>query len=308
MSKQCYFLISILFFMVSGCTKDYNLYENGSKKLYVIEGKVSNLRGPYYVRVTKSGDLSGDDTGGLDNAEAVKGALVTISDDMGTTDTLVPADWRVSRVSSYTGERGYYQTTKITGSPGHTYHLQVRTGNETFEASAYMPYVTTLDSIELRNSIPVADTNFHPSQTAYAYFKEPQSEENYYLLQLYMAFDSTYDVAHVYLYEASNIFPFYVFDDKTLPPYVNGMAVGAILANVVDNGGFMPYPVVPYDNVTVRLCSLTREAYEYFVAVEKQFVADGNVYKPAPASATGNISGGALGLFWATHISYKVRW
>jgi len=300
-------LIGALLLMAAGCTKDYNLQGNGSKQLYVIEGRISNLQGPYYVRITMSEGLSGQPTGGLDNAEAVKDALVIISDDMGMVDTLVPADWRVSRVSPpYTGDRGYYQTTKITGSPGHTYHLQVRTGNETFQASAYMPYVTTLDSIELRNSIPVTDTNVHPSQTAYAYFKEPQSEENYYLLQLNTAYDSTYDNARGY-FSVAGIFPFYVFDDKTLPPYVNGMAVGAILANGVDNGGFVPYPVVPYDDVEVRLCSLTREAYEYFVTIEKQFQVDGNVYKPAPASASGNISGGALGLFWATSISYKVR-
>jgi len=88
---------------------------------------------------------------------------------------------------------------------------------------------------------------------------------------------------------------------------MNAAFLGQLSANGVDNGGFVPYPVVPYDDVEVRLCSLTREAYEYFVTIEKQFQVDGNVYKPAPASASGNISGGALGLFWATSISYKVR-
>ena len=40
--------------MTAGCTKDYTIHPKGSKALYVIEGRVSNMRGPYYVRVTKS--------------------------------------------------------------------------------------------------------------------------------------------------------------------------------------------------------------------------------------------------------------
>ena len=44
-------------------------------------------------------------------------------------------------------KRGYYQTTKIQGKPGHTYQLHVRIGDSTFQASAYMPRVPTLDSV-----------------------------------------------------------------------------------------------------------------------------------------------------------------
>jgi hypothetical protein len=56
----------------------------------------------------------------------------------------------------------------------------------------------------------------------------------------------------------------------------------------------------------VKLCALTKNAYEYFDALNRQLQNDGNIYQPVPASAIGNISGGALGLFWATSVSYKL--
>lgn len=75
--------------------------------------------------------------------------------------------------------------------------------------------------------------------------------------------------------------------------------------------GYYPYWNSPYTRTDrfpkqIRLYSLTREAYEYFNILNKQLEINGNIYKPAPASARGNISGGALGLFYATGISDKL--
>ena len=50
----------------------------------------------------------------------------------------------------FTAERGYYQTTKVRGMPGHTYDLFVRIGDSTFQASVYMPCVTNLDSAAIK--------------------------------------------------------------------------------------------------------------------------------------------------------------
>jgi hypothetical protein len=57
--------------------------------------------------------------------------------------------------------------------------------------------------------------------------------------------------------------------------------------------------------IHVRLCSLTKEAYEYIKVMSRQVLYDGNIYKPTPVTPPGNISGGALGLFTASHISDK---
>jgi hypothetical protein len=306
---RSYFLMSIILLFTAGCTKDFNIDLGQSKQLYVIDGRISNLEGPYYIRVTKGANsLSKGNLSGIDDAEAVTGAQVIIADDMGTIDTLRAPDQSDFRYDpAFSADRGYYVTTKITGTPGHTYHLRVHTGDQTFEASAYVPAnVPAIDSVLLKKDM-VADPSGLLGDVAFAYFKEPQDEKNYYALQLNAINDSLYDRAH-WVYGATWIFPFYIFDDKTLPPYVNGMEVLALIGGVIrdEHAGFKPNWIIPYDPVQVRLSALTRETYEYLKALEMQFLDDGNVYKPAPASAVGNISGGALGLFWATHISSKV--
>jgi len=308
MYMRSYYLISIIFLFAAGCTKDFNIDPGKSKQLYVIDGRISNLEGPYLVMVTKSANSFPTLSGGQDNAEAVTGAQVIISDDMGPTDTLRAAEQRDVRYDpAISADRGYYVTTKFTGMPGHTYHLQVRIGDETFQASASMPAsVPAIDSVVLKKDL-VADPSGLLGDAAFAYFKEPQDENNYYALQLGVIYDSLYDRAR-WVYASSWIFPYYIFDDKTLPPYVNGMEVLALIAGAVqdEHARFKPNWIIPYDPVQVRLFALTRETYEYLSALEKQFLDDGNVYKPTPASAPGNISGGALGLFWATYISSKV--
>jgi hypothetical protein len=318
-------LIIALLLMAAGCTKDYTILPKGPKQLYVISGRVSNMRGPYYVRVTKSQNPVEKDTSTLswvDNAEAVKDAQVIITDDMGVTDTLMPVDPNGERYGysyangkldstvgplsffdlSLTADHGYYETKKITGIPGHTYHLQVRVGDETFQASAYMPPVPVLDSVATE-----PDRTMGGSENAFAYFKESQGEKNYYLLQLAPIHQYPYDATQ-YLTTSGyqSRFHYYVFDDKTLAPYVSHMEIDAIATGDFNYGRPMPYSIILQEPSQARLSALTRETYEYFNTVVKQFADDGNVYKPTPASAVGNISGGALGLFWATSISYKL--
>ena len=245
---------------------------------------------------------------GHDVAEAVTGAQVIIADDMGTTDTLRAPDQSDFRYDpAFSADRGYYETTKISGNPGHAYHLRVLIGSETFQATAYMPAsVPAIDSVVLKKDL-LADPSGLLGDVAFAYFKEPQDENNYYALQLSSVNDSLYDRAR-WIYGPTWIFPYYIFDDKTLPPYVNGMEVLALIGGVIRDQrvSYKPNWIPPYDAVQVRLSALPRETYEYLKALEKQFLDDGNVYKPSPASAVGNISGGALGLFWATNISSKV--
>jgi len=328
MNKQHYVLISVLLLAAAGCTKDYTIHPKGSKPLYVIEGRISNMRGPYYVRVTKSQNSIdngiADSVSWRESVDAVKDAQIIITDDMGTVDTLIPVDSSGSRYMysyvngrmdsgvvplydfdrSLTAGQGYYETKKIIGVPGHTYHLQVRAGDEIFQASAYMPPVPELDSV-----VAGPDRNSPGAENVYAYFKEPQDEKNYYFLEVTSIGTYPYDVVtYVNSWGDHGIFPYYVLDDKTLPPYVSHMEIDAIYLDAYAYGGIKPYFVFPPESFQGRLYALTKETYDYFNTLGKQFMVDGNVYKPAPASATGNISGGALGLFWATHISYKVRW
>ncbi|MDO6429358.1 DUF4249 family protein [Flavitalea sp. BT771] len=327
MNKQCYFFLCAFFVFFAGCTRDFPITKGKISPTYVIEGRISNLRGAYYVRITKAQDLASSyvrDTMGLDYAEGVTGARVIISDDRGTADTLKPADalpsrreyfyrndkidseWMPNEHYEFTTARGYYGTTKITGIPGHTYHLQVYIGNGQFEASAYMPLnAPPVDSAAIGKDM-VTDAFMSNGNPVFTWFNEPQDEVNYYLLQAANINGYTYDRTDL-LYNTNAAFPYEILDEKTLPPYVNGLEIQAIMADYMYRKSPRYYPIAfQGTSVQVRLFSIDRNTHEYFKTLEKQFLNDGNVYKPAPASAAGNISGGALGLFWAPNISYKL--
>jgi hypothetical protein len=320
--RWCFICVVIL---LAACTKDYNFNLNDTKPLYVIEGRISDLQGLYYIHITKSTNSFGYPlvyTNDADSFAAVQGAQVIISDDMGTVDTLIPAVDVLprmlyfynngildSQVRAYpsnvlTYKRGYYQTTKIHGMPGHSYQLHVRIGDSTFTASAYMPRVPVLDSAAIKLDT-IVNAAGDKGNLPLAWFKEPPDEKNYYMLQFYPHFtEYPYDMSLIEYNHYYSI-PF-VVDDKILPPYVNGLSVQLIIPDSYPYTGPYPYYLSPDRPSHIRLSSLTKEAYNYFSVLRKQLQTDGNVYKPVPASASGNIQGGALGLFWASNISYKL--
>lgn len=338
------YIVSILFVMnITGCTKDFNLDPEAAKSLYVIEGKISNMWGPYYVRITKSTGLIADPdpySPTRDSAEAVLNALVIITDDTGIKDTLIPGPSTIDRYVYYfrdsanfndftidsvfttvgdratTHERGFYQTTKLQGKPGHTYYLEVHIGDTIFRSSAYMPPVPALEHVELRDTTlsPYLNSGVIPV----AYFKDPPDEKNYYALNY------TYSL-HAYRYDYSlapgiysgvtfSVFSWYVFDDKFLTTDMNAIPVRIYPNNVQHSN--LPEGYYPYWNTNyaisnrfprqIRLHALTKETHDYFNTIYKQLENNGNIYKPVPTSARGNISGGALGLFYATTISDKL--
>ena len=321
--RWCFISIVIL---LTACTKNYNFKLADTKQLYVIEGRISDLQGPYYIHITRSTNRLGYPLTRniMDTFEAVQGAQVIIADDMGTVDTLIPAVDRLPRKtyrykngtldsqfydfpSTYINyKRGYYHTTKIQGMPGHSYQLYVRIGDSTFQASAYMPPVPTLDSVAI-NVDTVVNAAGDKGYLPLVWFKEPPDEKNYYMLQFYpYILEYPYDM-FIWDHLKYNSIPF-VVDDKILPSYVNGLSVQLITPDSNPYSGPYPYTnFYPEHPSQFRLSSLTKQAYNYFTVLRKQLQTDGNIYKPVPASASGNIQGGALGLFWASSISYKLN-
>lgn len=315
---------------VTGCTKDFPLDPDQVKEIYVIEGRISNLKGPYFVRVTRSMGLylpenwwNGVD---IDTATPVTNALVIITDDSGVADTLIPATnkfegmtygyyngvidsmYQTGSQVNITRERGFYQTTKLQGAPGGTYRLRVETDGQVFESSASMPSVPVIEHVELRDTTVAPYTNV--GSIPVAYFRDPPGEKNYYMIKVGDISKFPYDD---YFEKSPNAGPgmgfidYYFFDDKAL---VSGL--NAIPAQLMfDPTRFDRYPF-SYGGtgnglpMQVRLCSLTKETYDYIKSLSKQIINDGNVYKPVPFTPQGNISGGALGLFFASQISYKL--
>jgi len=329
------YIVSILFLMtIAGCTKDFNLNPEAAKPLIVIEGRISNMRGPYYVRITKSAGLVANPDPYFpwrDSAEAVKNARVIITDDTGIKDTLIPSAPTIDRWVYYfrdsvnysessidsvfttvddratTLERGYYQTTKLKGLPGHTYYLEVQIGDSIFRSSAYMPPVPALEHSEWVIDSALSAYYHNPRLVPVAWFKDPPNEKNYYGINWtgsIHAYRYDYFLAPaIYSQITFSVFPYYVFDDKSLTGDVNSVAARIYPLNFQNLPPDATEAFRSPAPTPVRLYAFTKEAYDYFRTTYKQLEYNGNIYKPAPASAPGNISGGALGLFYATGIS-----
>lgn len=143
-------IISILFiaFVISSCEKTVDLQYKGNTSRIIIEGNITNEPGPYFVKITQSIPLP--DTG---HYPVINNAVVSISDDAGNSETLLPQG------------NGLYSSSTMTGVPGRTYTLTVITTNQTYTATSTMPAAVPFDSIKVeqftfggdieRNIIPV---------------------------------------------------------------------------------------------------------------------------------------------------------
>jgi hypothetical protein len=336
MRIQQYIAIIFSVMVFTGCTKEFHPRLDAVKPLYVIEGKISNMRGPYFVRITKSAGLEANIYPGnieRDSVEGVKNALVIITDDTGIKDTLIPgtqtldryvyyfrdsAAYNVSSIDSIftreddrftVYERGYYQTTRLQGKPGHTYYLEVQIGDNLFRSSAYMPPVPVLEHAEWRADSVLDPILNVPRFLPVVWFKDPPDEKNYYGVNFtgsIAAYRYDYFLVGFYAHVAYNAYPYYIFDDKSLTSDVNSVSVRYIPLDPQSLQWNSPQYFRSPAPTPVRLNAFTKETYDYFNTIYKQIEYNGNIYKPSPASARGNISGGALGLFYATSVSDKL--
>jgi hypothetical protein len=130
------------------CEKTVDLKYKGNQSKIVIEGDITNETGPYFVKITKSINLS--NTGSY---PTIDNAMVTISDNAGNSETLSPQG------------NGVYRTDAIAGVPGRTYTLTVNAEGRIYTAQSTIPASVLLDSIKVeqftfggdieRNIIPV---------------------------------------------------------------------------------------------------------------------------------------------------------
>lgn len=115
----------------TSCEKTVTLPYKSNQSRIVIEGNITNEKGPYFVKITTSARLQ--ETG---NYTTIDNAIVTISDDAGNSEVLTS-----------TGQ-GIYATSALEGIEGRTYTLTVKVDNQTYTAQSTMPQSVALDSIK----------------------------------------------------------------------------------------------------------------------------------------------------------------
>lgn len=143
------------------CKKVIHVDLNNAAPQIVIEGAVTNARGPYQVKITKTVDFSASNV-----YPPVTNAVVSITDSTSNlTDQLVQTD------------SGVYKTRKLVGSAQHTYFLNVTIDGKRYSAVSKMPKPVFLDSVTFAMNF---DFNNKQEINAVVNFQDPVGLGNYY--------------------------------------------------------------------------------------------------------------------------------
>ena len=189
----------------------------------------------------------------------------------------------------------------IVGSPGDKFSMELKItyGNKTREyysetVMLQTPVIESMSYVIRKGDIGKND-NFVPLVS----FNEPQDQKNYYLFQLCRSYKNNPNLDC----GSNRVWAYSIMRDDFLPAVVNGLSIddGATVVKYADF-----YPDVYSDTgVQVKMYSINCETYDFYKALLDQFNNDGGAFSPTPATPSGNINGGAIGLFRAVHESAR---
>lgn len=220
---KIYSLIALSGLMLSSCTRVIDIDLNSKAPQIVIEGKISNEAGPYQIKISKTVNFSE-----TNKFPAVTNAMVIVTDDIGTIDTLVQP------------ERGVYQTSKVIGTPGRTYTLKVAIDGKSYVSICKMPEVTNLDSLYLTKN--PFDFGSELKSVSVPIFQDKSGVANYYRFIEY--------------HNNKKITGLQLLDDKFADgSYIENPLFGSIEKRVVN------------DSITVELLCLDKAVFEYFQSI-----------------------------------------
>jgi hypothetical protein len=164
--KKKWLLIPIVALVFYSCTKVINVDLNSAAAQIIIEGNITNVAGPFQVKISKTVNFSASNI-----YPAVSGATVKITDSTnGTINTLAETS------------AGTYTTSTIQGIPGHTYLLSVLAEGKTYTSSSAMPQPVALDSLTFQKNSNFGNTRIF----AVPNFQDPAGVVNNYTFTEYI--------------------------------------------------------------------------------------------------------------------------
>ena len=140
-NSVCLLFIALLF---TSCEKIVDLAYKDNQSGIIINGNITNGTGPYFVKITRSIKLT--ETG---TYPTVDHAVVTMSDNAGNRETLIPQG------------NGIYRTIALKGVAGRTYTLTVQAENQTYTAQSTMPQQVPFDSIHVEKVVFTSETEYN---------------------------------------------------------------------------------------------------------------------------------------------------
>ncbi len=160
-------IIIIFAFSVISCTKIIDIDLNKTAPQIVIEGIITDIRGIYEVKITRTVNFSDPNA-----YPAVRDAEVTITDNLGNTEKLTEA------------KPGIYQTKNLRGVAGRRYSLKVIIDGKTYTATSTMPRLVRLEGIEIFES-SFQDGSSQKLYDVIPQYQDPADVDNYYFFNQY---------------------------------------------------------------------------------------------------------------------------
>jgi hypothetical protein len=279
------FTVSIIF-LIAGCVEEFQPELDEFDNILVVDGSITNLEGPYTVKLSISSGLD------IISPEPVSGALVTIFENNGPSETLKET------------EPGTYQTKAggLKGIAGKEYRLQVILGDKKYTSEyEVLKEPTPISSVEARleyKSFPDAP-EVVPGFQFYVNSGTSPYPNDYYLWTLQGTYKYEADLLIYYIYEGFlkefedhdalktcyrtyDINEVYTTNTYNLQvPRVESKPLHYLPANDKKL-------VIRYSLLT-RQYSVSREAYNFWHAIELQTSNNSSLYTTQPYQIRGNL-------------------
>jgi hypothetical protein len=198
-SRYSFELAFLLILLLSGCEKVIEIDLNDASPNIVIEGLITDKRGPYTVSISKTGSYFNQPS-----LETVSGATVVMTDDFSNIDTLNEST------------PGLYITSRIRGIYERTYTLKVIAEGKEYSGSTRLADRVPIDSLRLRKGI-LQGFNFDDDDDEkfdlHCFFRDPR-DKNYYRIR-------------VFKNDSINTESYRLYDDQ----YANGIITDIIVSH-----------------------------------------------------------------------------
>ena len=288
--RKCFAILLLLsLFCCSSCEEYFNPSLEGAEPILVVEGNITNLPGPYTVKLLFSSSVYAEDQ------QAVENAIVIIEEENGEQETLIET------------EAGTYLTSVngIQGMPNSNYKLSIRLTDGTAYESSYqtIPEDIKIDTVE-------ADLEFQylsidvPNVPGYQFSVSTElgeNDENYFLwlLESTYKYRSDFTIDHVYdnfttqpypnptefmtCWRTDQINEIYTFKTLDLSePKVDRLPINFTRAD--QQQLYIRYSLL------VKQFTINKEAYTFWNKLQGQVESQENLYSSQPFQIRGNIS------------------
>ncbi len=293
-------IIILLVLLISGCKEEFPLNFSTSEKILVVEGGITNIPGPYSIRLSTTLPVN------QPLRVPYKNCIVTVSDNKGQSEILTETEPGVYKTSEngIQGNIGNEYSLSVKTPEGKAYETEFQEMKEAIEIDSVYAELITKEDLDYPYGLPGYQfyTDTKPAQDQGSYIlwnliETYQYEADYPLFALYFYGDYYYMSS-----DMEEIIDIVKLDYDTLltcwkTETVKNIFTGqtANLANPVIKR--QPLHLVTTDtkklsmrySLLVQQYTISKNAYNFWKGIQDQISDESFLYTKQPYNVTGNL-------------------